>query len=677
MISMHREGGSEVIDTIDCSTRSSMRLHNAFVYSLFQDGRRQESLTAFELSVASISEAKKSLKATDGSACPSTPVVYVSRATSRKVHSIDSPFQLQIDSIAPAISGLSESAKLISCGPSIVFRHVEVGLIDAFSNIFLYPRTQLKSRYIEVANSSVPYASASNMLVSPRGLFRVHGYHNLESEAGMPIKVALHFCHSSAQTTYLRLVLGRKALTTTVRPLKNSKQGTWELESIAPTNTHMNVPFPLSVQALNSENGVLDSLVVGNFSYCSVPAQLPYPIVRSNSLKNEDGSDADSDIPLSEVPKSRRRPTRSSTRSRSGKDMQSVFPRKKQAIMRTRRFAPGEDLPESHRIILELVTPLESMANDWTEQEIEAGRRLIRFFGRQEGLRLKVSCERINQEDYREGEAVVSCIYRKDTSSCCVTSVDIICLLESLVGDGFEIEEKNRIRRNLEGFRPKTVSKNRVGSESLFQQIMDFPAPKPRNIEKDVKVFDWSVLPQALDKIISKYSLYSYSSDTVNPFSFGEHSLYAPSVNRTGSFPVVPSSQPSSSMSERRSYSLQSTNCYLDSRLGHEVYPADLPSVPLRSDSHSPSSTFMDSSSNASPMFSRTSSPLSQSSFNDSPASLNCELQPNFYYQDPVFSQCSELSDTTACGAPPPESYGSSYPPPQRLSENLVSNLYA
>jgi hypothetical protein len=34
---------------------------------------------------------------------------------------------------------------------------------------------------------------------------------------------------------------------------------------------------------------------------------------------------------------------------------------------------------------------------------------------------------------------------------------------------------------------------------------MDFPDPKPRKIEKDLKVFDWKLLPQALDKIISKY----------------------------------------------------------------------------------------------------------------------------------------------------------------------------
>ncbi|KAJ1669463.1 hypothetical protein EV182_008750, partial [Spiromyces aspiralis] len=34
---------------------------------------------------------------------------------------------------------------------------------------------------------------------------------------------------------------------------------------------------------------------------------------------------------------------------------------------------------------------------------------------------------------------------------------------------------------------------------------MSFPNPKPRNIEKDVKVFSWKILPFALKKIIGKY----------------------------------------------------------------------------------------------------------------------------------------------------------------------------
>ena len=88
---------------------------------------------------------------------------------------------------------------------------------------------------------------------------------------------------------------------------------------------------------------------------------------------------------------------------------------------------------------------------------------------------------------------------------CYVTSVDTIFLLESLVAVRFTVEEKNRIRRNLEGFKPQTVSKAKPEREEFFKIIMGFPNPKPRNIEKDVKVFPWKILALALKKIIGKY----------------------------------------------------------------------------------------------------------------------------------------------------------------------------
>ncbi|TDL26055.1 hypothetical protein BD410DRAFT_716587 [Rickenella mellea] len=137
--------------------------------------------------------------------------------------------------------------------------------------------------------------------------------------------------------------------------------------------------------------------------------------------------------------------------------------------------------------------------------DMNAGRRLVRFFRSQEGSKLQVSCHPIPQDSFKEADIVISCIYRPETNNCWFTSVDVIYLLERLVVTPFTVEEKNRIRRNLEGFRPTTVSKKSRGSEHFFQQIMDFPVPKPRNIEKDVKVFPWSVLTQALEKIISKY----------------------------------------------------------------------------------------------------------------------------------------------------------------------------
>lgn len=99
----------------------------------------------------------------------------------------------------------------------------------------------------------------------------------------------------------------------------------------------------------------------------------------------------------------------------------------------------------------------------------------------------------------------ISCIFWEDKSEYFVTSVDTIYLLEQLVAGRFTVEEKNRIRRNLEGFRPVTVSKTEPESEAFFKLIMEFPSPKPRSIEKNIKVFEWKILVHALKKVVGKY----------------------------------------------------------------------------------------------------------------------------------------------------------------------------
>jgi hypothetical protein len=167
-------------------------------------------------------------------------------------------------------------------------------------------------------------------------------------------------------------------------------------------------------------------------------------------------------------------------------------------------LAEQDDLHASTPI-LELTTPLESMCVDWSKAEEEVGRRLVRFTKVQDGRRLIVSCEPVPQEDYRDSDTVISCIYRETVDACYVTSVDVIYLLERLTSGEFPVEEKNRIRRNLEGLKPTTVSKHKPGFGDFFQRIMDFPDPRPRNIEKDLKVFEWNLLAQALEKILSKY----------------------------------------------------------------------------------------------------------------------------------------------------------------------------
>lgn len=141
-----------------------------------------------------------------------------------------------------------------------------------------------------------------------------------------------------------------------------------------------------------------------------------------------------------------------------------------------------------------------------SDEEYGCRRRLVQFWRRQDGSTLHLAFCAIKPSEFRDTNIVISCIYRDGpVDECYVTSVDIIYLLESLIGNRFTVEEKNRIRRNLEGFKPQTISKHKRGQEDFFSLIMGFPNPRPRNIEKDVKVFPWKLLQKALEKIVTKY----------------------------------------------------------------------------------------------------------------------------------------------------------------------------
>lgn len=154
---------------------------------------------------------------------------------------------------------------------------------------------------------------------------------------------------------------------------------------------------------------------------------------------------------------------------------------------------------------LKLDGDLDGLAEGWSEEERRTQRRLVQFHRGQTGSTITASFKPVKPDERQPHSICVSCIWWQGKGECFVTSVDTIYLLEALVNVRFTVEEKNRIRRNLEGFRPQTVSKAKPDSEEFFKVIMGFPNPKPRNIEKDVKVFPWRILSHALKKIISKY----------------------------------------------------------------------------------------------------------------------------------------------------------------------------
>lgn len=177
------------------------------------------------------------------------------------------------------------------------------------------------------------------------------------------------------------------------------------------------------------------------------------------------------------------------------------------ASLATTSFNPYAIYPSNAKAILKLDGDLDNMAKNWTSDERTTQRRIVRFRRSQSGSTITASFEPVTPEEHAHapGCIYVNCIWWAEKEACYITSVDTIQLLESLVAVRFTVEEKNRIRRNLEGFRPLTVSKTRPDCEEFFKVIMGFPSPKPRNIEKDVKVFPWRILAHALKKIIGKY----------------------------------------------------------------------------------------------------------------------------------------------------------------------------
>lgn len=162
-------------------------------------------------------------------------------------------------------------------------------------------------------------------------------------------------------------------------------------------------------------------------------------------------------------------------------------------------------VPTPVRLMVE--DDLGSMTENWTHEEIEDERRLVRFnFTRVTHSDYLVKFEAVRKDDFTHDQPIISCIFWKEKNMHIATSVDIILILEYLVQLSFTIEEKNRIRRNLQSLKPYTISRANKSCQRFFNVLMNMEDPRPRNIEKDLKVFKWGDLFNAFNKVISKYS---------------------------------------------------------------------------------------------------------------------------------------------------------------------------
>lgn len=160
-------------------------------------------------------------------------------------------------------------------------------------------------------------------------------------------------------------------------------------------------------------------------------------------------------------------------------------------------------------IQLNVSSNIEQMTSEWDEEEKEAGRRLVNLVvARESFASFRITAHRISPHSYTPGDRrlIISCIKWDERERYVVTSVDMILVLEYLVGEQFSIEEKSRIRRNLQFLKPSTITRSNNESKRLFNSLMAMENPRPRNIEKDLKVFEWSELFVAVKKVLSKYS---------------------------------------------------------------------------------------------------------------------------------------------------------------------------
>ena len=137
------------------------------------------------------------------------------------------------------------------------------------------------------------------------------------------------------------------------------------------------------------------------------------------------------------------------------------------------------------------------------------GRRLVLFSRHQTGHRIQLSHRQITRAELSHTEGIaVSCLKPPGGGNFYITSVDLLRLITFLINPrtkDFGIDEKSRIRRSLECFKPITVKKNHPESIGLFNYLMCIMEPRPITIAKDIKIFRWSILKAALAKILAKY----------------------------------------------------------------------------------------------------------------------------------------------------------------------------
>jgi hypothetical protein len=164
----------------------------------------------------------------------------------------------------------------------------------------------------------------------------------------------------------------------------------------------------------------------------------------------------------------------------------------------------------------------------WNNTEISRKRRLVAFTCHTDNAKFTAhfTAQPIPHLGLATAAAkVVSCIYVPPEASqmpntCIITSYDFINLISWMLRKPvwFTVDERNRVRRNLEIFNPQTLHKEGAYDVwDLFKQVTGYQYPKPWNIQKDFKVFDWSLIEAMMKEISKKYTVVVGENEVLPP----------------------------------------------------------------------------------------------------------------------------------------------------------------
>ncbi|BEJ14446.1 hypothetical protein CspHIS471_0402130 [Cutaneotrichosporon sp. HIS471] len=148
----------------------------------------------------------------------------------------------------------------------------------------------------------------------------------------------------------------------------------------------------------------------------------------------------------------------------------------------------------------------------WSSEEIKANRRIIEFTAipslkqvgpQSHAPQVRIQWRSIESRQFQgNGTDIYTISVILFESKALITSVDIISSAECFFRAQFCTMEKNRIRRGFESSGPRTLHK---GVGGLYNIVQGFSNPKPRNIDKSVKVFPASCFRTLIEKICSNY----------------------------------------------------------------------------------------------------------------------------------------------------------------------------